>query len=384
MGGLQLPFLQATHHSVYDGAMAVFRKKQQAAFGVAPVQAAAGAARQNQIGQYYAYSAGADMERAQTLPTLSRAQNLIVSMVAGLDLQEYRRTWTGEEYELVKVPNQASWISQPDPSVTRQFFLGSITSDLLWYGRAFAFVTARQGGWPASFTWLPAGSVQTPDQVGPVWFGMSQQIQFQGATLNPADVVQFVNPTPGWLYTGSRVIDIAIRLDSAARRFASNEIAAGYLQVQPGGEPMGPEDLAAMAQSWSTARQTNAIGALNELVRWVSFDQDPSKLQLTEGRQYAALELSRVANIPPFLVGVDVPGMTYQNAQETMKQLWLLGAKPVMATIEETLSLPHVMPANRLVKFDVDSIVGDIDMAEDEPAQSRDTSPDLMEEGTND
>ena len=349
--------------------MAIFRKaRQQAAFAAAPsVQAAAGAARQNQIGQWYAYTAGADLERAQTVPTLSRAQNLIVSLIAGLDLQTYQRQWNPaeEEYELVKVRNSAPWLDRPDPAVTRQFFFGSIASDLCWYGRAFAYVTAQQNGYPAQFTWLPAGSVQTPDQVGPVWFGMSQQIEFQGAVLDPANVLQFINPTPGWLYTGSRAIDIALRLDQAARRFATNEIAAGYLQVQPGGDPMGAEDLADMAQAWATARQTNAIGALNELVKWVSFDQDPSKLQLTEGRTHAALELSRVANIPPFLVGVDVGGMTYQNAAETMRQLWLLGAKPIMATIEETLSLPWVLPAGQLVKFDIGTILGEGDMTEE-------------------
>jgi phage portal protein BeeE len=215
--------------------------------------------------------------------------------------------------------------------------------------------------------------VSTLDQVGPVWFGPSEHIELNGQLLDPRNVVQFISPTPGVLFTGSRMIDIAIRLDTAARRFATSEIAAGYLQSKPGGDPMDADDLAALASAWSTARQTNAIGALNEFVEWKEFSADPSKLQLTEGREYSALELSRVANVPPYLLGISTGGMTYQNAQEAVRQLWLLGARPIMCTIEETLSLDTVLPRGRRVRFDLSDIIGtevedDIDVVTDRAA----------------
>ena len=38
-------------------------------------------------------------------------------------------------------------------------------------------------------------------------------------------------------------------------------------------------------------------------------------MQLVEGRTYQALELARLANVPPYLVGAPAgTGMTYQNA----------------------------------------------------------------------
>jgi hypothetical protein len=213
---------------------------------------------------------------------------------------------------------------------------------------------------------LPAGSTTTTDQSGPQWFGPSNQVYFNGQHVPSEDLVQFLSPINGLLYTGQRTIDISIRLDNAAKRFASNEIAAGYLQATEG-EPLSADELGELAAAWSAARANNAIGALNQYVKYVQFDTDPSKLQLTEGREHAALELARVANIPPYMVGIATGGMTYMNAQQARQDLFLFGAKPFISCIEETLSLDNVLPRGRHVKFDVDSYLNAWTM-EPEPA----------------
>lgn len=334
--------------------MALRRKHRTAAFASAPlpeVKAAAGGA--NQIGALYAYSVGAGVERALSVPTISRARDLIASMIGSLDLKQYTLQWTGEDYEEIHIPGE-SWMTRPDPRVTRNFIMANTFSDLFFYGRAFWFINSRySNGFPATFEWLPAGSVSTPDQAGPQYFGISKQIDFLGIDLNPNDVVQFLSPINGLLWQGNRVIEIALRLDIAARRFAANEIAAGYLQ-QVEGEPMSGDELADLASAWSAARNVNAIGALNQYVKFVEFTSDPSKLQLMEGREHAALELARMANIPPYMVGVSTGGMTYQNAQQARQDLYLFGAKPFINAIEETLSLDTITPRGRHVRFDVE------------------------------
>ena len=342
------------------------RKNRKPAFNSAPVEpavrAAAGGA--SQIGTLYAYAVWAGVERALGVPTISRARDLIASMIGSLDLKQYTLQWTGEDYEEIHIPGE-SWFTRPDPNVTRNFIMANTFSDLFFYGRAFWYVTSRYAnGFPASFTWLPAGSVTTPDQAGPQWFGPSKQVQFLGQEIDVNNVVQFLSPINGLLYQGQRAIDIAIRLDTAAKRFASNEIAAGYLQ-QTDGEPMGGDELAELASAWSTARSANAIGALNQYVKFVEFDSDPSKLQLHEGREHAALELSRVANVPAYLVGIPTGGMTYQNAQQARQDLYLFGAKPFICAIEETLSLDTVTPRGRHVRFDVDDYLNDYNLEGD-------------------
>jgi len=332
--------------------MAFGKKATKPAFSAAPVKAQAG--RASQVGSLFSYSVGAGVQAALTVPTISRARDLIVSMVGALMLRQYSHVNTPAGGEVVELPLE-TWMSRPDPDVTPGFTYSRTASDLFMFGRAFWYVKTRYAnGFPASFQWMPAANVTTADQAGPFWFGPSQEIYFNGFKLPTNDVIQFLSPIDGILATGQRAIDIALRLDQAARRFATNEIAAGYLR-QVGGEPMSGEELGDLAAAWSDARKTNAIGALNEHVTFVEFNSDPSKLQLQEGRQHAALELSRVANIPPYLVGIPTGGMTYQNAQQARQDLYLFGAKPYIQCIEQTLSLPNVLPRGRHVEFDVDT-----------------------------
>jgi phage portal protein BeeE len=155
-------------------------------------------------------------------------------------------------------------------------------------------------------------------------------------------------------------VQCAIRLDQAAERFASNEIAAGYLQ-QTGGEPMSSEELGELAASWSSSRRENAIGALSEGITFTEFDSDPSKLQLVEGREYSAKDISRLMDIPAYLLAVDQSGMTYANAQQSRQDLIEFGARPLLHAIAERLSMDDVLPRGRHVEFDTETYIGDMD-----------------------
>ena len=346
--------------------MALFeRRTSKGAFG-ADIKAAAGAAQKATIYATYTYTVGTAELRALQLPTISRARDLIASMVGCLDLRAYRLAWDPmeEEYEKLYIEGE-SWFTRPDPAVTRNFIMASTFSDLLFYGRAFWLITSRYStGYPASFKWLPAANINTLDQAGPAWFQPSDQVQFNGVDVDSTNLVQFLAPSMGIVYSGAAAIDTAWKLDTAARRFSSNEIAAGYLQ-QRGGEPMSAEDLGELAAAWSLARQRNAIGALNEFVEWKEFDSDPNRLQLVESRQYQSLELARLANIPPYLVGAPTgTGMTYQNALQARQDLYLFGAKPFLDCIQETLSGNNVLPAGKHVEFDLDDYLGDNDLVE--------------------
>jgi hypothetical protein len=348
--------------------MGIFSKKITApAVHVTDVQAAAGSSL---IGSFLQYSVGNSEERAQSIPTVNRAADLMASMIGCLNLQQYVLQWTGATYEEIDVPGEG-WFSNPDPAVTRNFIMANTFRDLFYHGRAFWAVTSRYStGLPASFTWLPAGDISTLDMNGPQWFGPSKKIYFNGQELETSNVIQFLSPIPGLLYQGARALTIAIRLDQSAERFANNEISAGYLQ-QRGGEPMSSEDLGELAAAWASARSKNAIGALNEFVEWHEFESDPSKLQLVEAREYSALELARVANIPPYMVGIGTTGMTYNNAQQARQDLYLFGAKPFMDCIEETLSMNNVLPRGKHLRFDIKSYLSDASIMPDvqnEPA----------------
>jgi phage portal protein BeeE len=336
--------------------MPLFGKKITApAYNSAPLGAAAGA---SQIGQFYSYSVGAFEEAALSVPTIARAVSLLSTVVGTLDMKSYVLQWNGEEYEKIYVEGE-SWMTRPDPKVTRNFIMAKTAKDLILYGRAFWAVTSRYStGFPATFQWLPANLVQSPNNAPPEWFGPADELEFNGMPLDTSNVIQFLNGNIGVVYSGRRAIQISLKLDQSAERFASNEIAAGYLQ-QRGGEPMSGEELGEMAAAWAANRRTNAIGALNEFVTFQSFDQDPSKLQLVEGREYQTKELSRLMDIPAYLLAIDQSGMTYANAQQARQDLLLFGARPLLHAIEERLSMDDVLPRGRHTQFDLDEYVGE-------------------------
>lgn len=332
----------------------------------ASVKAAAGS---SQVGEFYSYTSNVLADRALSIPAISRAHDLHVSLAGSLELTQYSLVWDSlsEEYRKVYLEGE-SWFTRPDPNVTRQFIIGNTVSDLIMSGRAFWVVTARYKrvgaqaglGFPAAFTWLPVSDVQTPDQSGPQFFGPSKQVIFNGQQLRNEDVIQFLSPIRGVVYSGNRPITIAARLDESAARFAQNEFAAGYLQQQGGGEPMSGEELADLAASWAQARRNNAVGALNEYVKWVSFDQDPSKLQLVESRQYQSLEMARVMNVPASMISAPQgPGssITYTNQQDQRKDLYTFGTKIWLDCIQERLSMDDVVPRGRHVEFDVSQFI---------------------------
>jgi phage portal protein BeeE len=346
--------------------MELFKKvKATPAMASAPVAAASGAP---QPGHFIGYSVGAAEDAALSVPTVSRAISLLSTVVATLNLKSYTLQWTGQEYEELYVEGE-SWMTRPDPKITRNFIMSKTARDLILYGRAFWMITSRYStGFPATFQWLPANLCDTPNNAPPEWFGPADEVNFNGIPLDTSQLVQFLSGSQGIIYSGRRAIQIALRLDQSAERFATNEIAAGYLQ-QKGGEPMSGEELGEMAAAWAANRRTNAIGALNELVSFESFDVDPSKLQLVEGREYQTKELSRLMDIPAYLLAIDQSGMTYANAQQARQDLILFGARPILHAIEERLSMDDVLPRGRHVRFAIDEYLEDFTYTEEMPAE---------------
>ena len=332
------------------------KKTMTAEVGSAPIKAAAGA---SMVGSFLSYTTGTEEQRALSIPTISRAISLMGSVVGSLELEHYSKQWNGEEYDEVYLPTEP-WMERPDPKVTRNFIMTQTFIDLFLHGRSFWYVTSRYStGLPASFTWLPASSISTPNQQGPQFYGQADVVMFNGVELPRNDVIQFLAPTQGILYSGARTMSISLHLDQAADRYATLETVPGYLQ-QKGGETMSGDELGDLAAAWAAARRNNAIGALNDYVEFIEYKTSPAET-VASLRQYQALESARIAGVPPYLVGVATGGMTYQNAQESRQDLYLFGVAPYIQAIQETLSMENVLPRNRFVKFDIDDYLNQVE-----------------------
>jgi len=320
------------------------------------------------IGQYYSYVEGDARNRAMSVPTISRARDLMASVVGCMNLRMYNEMWNGDEMEKMPLAPR-TWLRKIDPTVPNNFILSWTFDDLFFYGRAFWYITSRTAdNYPASFTRLPAAMVQTLDQAGPVWFAPSKQIIFQGGELNPANVVQFLSPIQGIVYQSTQAVATALQLEAARYRNSSSAIPAGVLR-QTGGEPMSAQELADLAASFNAARATNQTAALNEFVTYTETLTSPDKMLLIDSAEFQAMEMARLCNIPPYLAGISVGSYSYQSSAESRMDLWTFGVRAYADCIASTLSQNNVLPNGTYVEFDVeDYLTGEYSMADNRNA----------------
>ena len=367
--------------------MAIFSRTKQAAIsthvgepavagGFAPGYSSSNAGV-NMIGQYYTYREGEARNAAMSVPTINRAMDLFKSVIGSMPLKMYNEMWNGDEMEKVYIAPR-SWLRRPDPNVSFQFLMAWTLDDLVAYGRAFWYCTSRTAdGYPASFTRLPAGSVTTTDQSGPVWFAPSTQVYFQGGEIDPANLVQFLSPAQGLIYSAPNAIDTALKLEQARNRNASSSIPAGILRQTENSEPLSAQELSDLAAQFNAARATNQTAALNQYLTYTETNATPDKMLLIEASQYQALEMARIANVPPYLVGVATGSYSYQSSQQARADLYLFGVKLYADAIAGALSMDNVLPRGTYVEFDADEYLEENFMAD-----KMDSTETVIEENT--
>lgn len=351
--------------------MALFGKKIAAISSTPEVQAAVGFAPGyssqntgvNMIGQYYTYIEGEARNRAVSVPAINRARDLMASVIGSMPLRMYNERFMDGKAEKVYL-DPRSWLRRPDPTVPYNFLMSWTFDDLFFYGRAFWYITSRTAdGYPASFTRLPAGSIQTTDQAGPVWFAPSSQVYFQGGEIDPSNLVQFLSPTQGLVYSAPGAIETALKIEAARNRNASSAIPAGILK-QTDGEPLSAQELTDIAAQFNSARALNQTAALNQYLTYEASTATPDKMLLIESANYSSLEAARIGNVPPYLVGVSTGSYSYQSSQQARADLYIFGVKLYAEAIAGTLSMDNVLPRGTYIEFDpsdylVDNIVAD-------------------------
>lgn len=349
------------------------RKETKAQISPAPVQKAAAAGTgysgnlsgPNMVGQFYSYVEGDARNRAMQVPAIARARDLHAAVISAMPLKMYREYWDRNEREMVQEEiAPRSWLRRPDPSIPYETLMAWTLDDLAFFGRAFWYITSKTAdGFPASFTRLPAGSITTQDQAGPVWYGPSKQVFFQGGEIDPDLLVQFISPFQGWIYSSEQAIATALKIEDSRYRNALTSIPSGILR-QTGGEPLSAAELADLAAAFNAARATNQTAALNEFLAYEPTTATPDKMLLIESAQFSALQMAQICNIPPYLLGVPTGSYAYTNSRESRWDLWLYGTKTYAECISSTLSANNILPVGTFCEFDTDEYLGDIDDAD--------------------
>jgi phage portal protein BeeE len=357
----------------HNHAMALFtRKETKAQMSPAPAQKAAAAGSYSMgnsgsslVGQFYTYQQGAMRDMAMRVPSIARARTIHASIISAMPLKMYREQWneTDRETEYIDLAPR-SWLRRPDPAIPYETLMAWLFDDLFFWGRAFLFISSRTAdGFPASFSRLPAAMVSSPKMPQDIWFAPAQELQFNGLEIDPQNVVQFISPVEGIIYSNADTIATALKVEASRARNAETSIPSGILK-QTGGEPLSAQELADLSAQFNAARRTNQTAALNEFLSYEATSATPDKMMLIESAQFSALQMAQISQLPPYLLGVPTGSYAYTNSRESRWDTWLFGTKLWAECIAATLSSNQVLPNGTYVEFDTDEYLGDIDDAD--------------------
>ncbi len=325
-----------------------------------------------EIGNFTTYATSEARRRAMSIPTVTRARDLICGTISSLQFGEYRLMWNGDYMEQVSQAPR-SWLARLDKGVSNNFLLAWLTDDLLFFGRAFLYVTERYAdGYPKNFTRMPANMVTTVDQPGPQFYGPSKQVEFNGQMVDYRDVVQFISPNQGLIYTTPKAIETALKLEQARYRNALTSIPSVVLR-QTGGEPLSGQELADLAAAFDQARINNQTAAVNEFIEVKESFATPDKMMLNESIEYSSKDLCRSIGVPPYLLGIATGSYSYTNSESARQDLYIFGLKPLITCIEETLSSDNVLPHGTCVKFNIDDYLKSVTPSAEMPEVEENT-----------
>jgi hypothetical protein len=74
-----------------------------------------------------------------------------------------------------------------------------------------------------------------------------------------------------------------------------------------------------------------------------------------QARQHTANEIARLAGIPAWYLNAETASATYSNVSAERRSLVDFSLKPIMACIEQRLSMDDITARNQIVRFDLDA-----------------------------
>jgi HK97 family phage portal protein len=289
---------------------------------------------------------------AMSVPSVARARGIICGTVGSLPLTTFNRI-TGEYVDPHRV------INQPDPRVAGFVIYCWLAEDIWLYGAGYGQVlemySATDGGRVRAWTRV------SPDRV-------TVDTDFLNTTINGykvdgksvpmqgvGSIIRFDGPDEGLLHRAGKTIQAAVYLENAAVNYAKEP--APSMVLKSNGTNLTAERISSLLSAWKTARQSRSTAFLNADVELQQFGFDPKTMQLSEARQYVALELARACGIPAYFLSAEQTSMTYSNAVNERRSLVDFSLRPILKAIEERLSLSDFLPNPVMARFSLDDFL---------------------------
>lgn len=297
-----------------------------------------------------------------SIPAVRRAVHVIAGTIGTFALAAWHDGIRYAPDELAAAG--LTWLPQPDPDKTLTTTLTGALQDAIWHDRSIWRVLNRYvDGRPAALRRIQPDRISTvPDPVDPDLYesiivdGIEHVRAPRNGQRNLRDLVVFRWAGVGGLRRwGFDMLDLYVQLQAAASRYAKAPHPKAILRNH--GTDLDEDEIETLLNAWDAARESRSVGYLNDVTDYETFGWNASEMQLTEAREYAALEVARLFGLPAW--ALDATGgdsMTYSNV--TDRRLDLLEAlRPWMTPAEQTLS--SILPRGQTVTFDASAYTRD-------------------------
>jgi len=296
----------------------------------------------------YGYGVAIDRSLALQVPSVSRCRNLIAGVISSIELGLYKKS-TGKKLE------SPVWLEQPDIRQPLSVTLAYTVDALLFYGVGYWRVTSlyADDGRPSGFEFIPNTRVTvTTNQYG----DEVEYYSVNGVRVPMGGIgslVTFQSLLPGVLQTGGRTIQAALDIQKAAAVAAATPMATTILKNT--GADLPEAQIQGLLASWKAARTNRSTAYLTSTLEAQNLGFSPKDMTYNESSQYLSTEVSRLMNVPSFMISADMNNsMTYQNILDARKEFMAYSLQPYISAIENRLSMDDITAHGNRVRFAVD------------------------------
>lgn len=294
------------------------------------------------------FGVGLDRNTALQVPSVMRCRNLVAGVISSIDLELYKKS-TGVELE------SPLWLDQPDIRQPRSVTIAMTVDSLLFYSVAYWRVTSlyADDGRPSGFEWVSNSRVTvTTNQYG-------DQVDYYSVNGVRApmsgigSLVTFQSLLPGVLEVGGRTIQSALDIQKAASVAAATPMATTIIKNT--GADLPEAQVQGLLAAWKAARASRSTAYLTSTLEAQNLGFSPKEMAYAEASQYLATEISRLMNVPSYMISADMNNsMTYQNILDARKEFVAYSLQPFISAIENRLSMDDITAHGNIVRFAID------------------------------
>ena len=286
------------------------------------------------------------------------AVNLISGSISTLPVDAYIRI-DGNRKPYRPKPE---WVSKPDVDlVSGQAHWQQVLISLLVWGNSYTRVFRDKQGNIVNLVALDPTLVKVDrNAIGRKIYTYTGEL---GKALTSDDVLHITDMIlPGAVKGKGRVealkenLGLGIALQSfAARFFGGGSEVAGIIEY-PG--QLAKEQAKALAEGFDSRhkgyRNAHKTGVLTGGAKYTKVGVAPDEAQMLESRNFAILDIARIFQIPPHLLGV--PGTTsYASVEQMTQDFVTYTLRPFVERIEAGYST--LLPNNAYLKWSLDGLI---------------------------